>query len=170
MFQNLSLLNLHRTLKVFKLFFSKPYSFLFKQDPSVIQHQVEQIRAGHLELGNSKASLYQPSAAKLSEAHRQRGDCSESIHPDWISEAIYKIKEFPEILNFLQLYSWVYTFKCVHRHIHVCVYMCLFIFNFYFFLFCVYIPHQACDADPDKYDSIDFYWAKEGYVRWESLV
>lgn len=146
---------------------------------------MEQLRAGHLEHENSKASMVLPFAAKLSEAHRQRGDCSKSIHPDWVSEAwsssfIYKIMVFSEVLNFLHLCSWADTYKCVYMYKYVYVYMCLLFKSFYLFgfFFCLYIPHQACDADPElehhqglnKYDSIGFNWAKEGYVKWGSVI
>lgn len=151
MFLNLLRLNLHGTLKVFRVFLTLLQ--LFKQTPQWFSTRWNKSEQVTKSLETAKHPLYHPCAAKLPEAHRQRGDCSESIHLDWLSEAwpspfISKIKEFPEILNLLQLYSWAYTYKCVYIYVYVFAYMCLFIFNLYFFFFvCIY----PCDANPDTW-------------------
>lgn len=85
------------------------------------------------------------------------------------------------------LKSWIFCIfvpEQTHINVYICTNMCMcicvcFLKAFiYLVFFCLYIPHQACDADPElehpqglnKYDSIGFNWAKEGYVKWGSVI
>lgn len=77
---------------------------------------------------------------------------------------VWKMVEYAEIFNLLQLNSCIY--------ISICVFIFLPFISFFLHILC-----KTCDTDPEpdhhlgqnKHGFIDFKWAKESYIRWGSV-